>query len=52
MTYGEYTASKGTEELRAELKGLNEAIEKFECFNTRDLIMRNAIELELEKRIK
>ena len=50
MTYKEYVESKTTEELTEELGGLVSAIEVMECFGTRDLIMREEIEAELQKR--
>ena len=50
MKIKEYIKSKTTKELKAELDGLNDAIDKFECFSTKDLRMRELIEVELEER--
>jgi hypothetical protein len=50
MTYREYVESKTIKELKKELKELEDLIDVMECFNTRDLILREEIEIELLKR--
>ncbi len=50
MTYNIYVKSKTTGELQAELKDLTQAIDNFECFGWRDLILRGYITVELNNR--
>ena len=50
MTYTEYAQKKTTRELNKELGELNDMIEKVDCFNCRDLMLRDAIEAELHNR--
>ena len=50
MTYQQYVKKQTTAELVRELKQLNEAIEVFSCFNSKDLILREHTETELAKR--
>lgn len=50
MKLAEYFDSKTDKELRAELRGLNHAIDKVECFGVNDLHLRDAIEKELMRR--
>jgi len=50
MTYKEYVQKKTTKDLKNELTGLVDMIDNFDCFGTRDLILREEIEHELNKR--
>ena len=50
MTYENYCKEQTTAKLREELKELASLIDIAECFNTRDLVLREAIESELAKR--
>lgn len=50
MKLAEYFDSKTDQELRAELRGLNQAINKFDCFGVNDLLLRGEIIKELKRR--
>jgi len=50
MLLTEYFLKKTDKELKEELKGLNQAINKFECFGVNDLLLRDAIIKELKHR--
>ena len=50
MTYKEYLLKRTTEQLKKELTGLADMIDNIGCFGTRDLIMREEIEQELNRR--
>lgn len=50
MTYEQYVKQRSKEELKQELKWLNTAIDKVECFGTKDLILREYIKKELTNR--
>lgn len=48
IKYQEKPYSKYTiKELKSALKGLNDAIDVWDCFGTHDLLMRDAIEHEI-----
>lgn len=50
ITYQEYFANRTDQDLRQEAKGLRCAIYKVECYNTRDIVLLQKIEAELEHR--
>lgn len=50
MTIKEYVQGRTTEELKEELKGLRQAIDDFQCFNSQDILILDAIEAELTER--
>lgn len=52
MTNRDYVQMRTTKQLHEELKQLNDSIDVFECFNTRDLTLREEIEAELERRVR
>lgn len=52
MTLKQYVIRKTDKELLEELKGLNDIIDTVECFGSRDVILREFIEQELNRREK
>ena len=50
MTYKKYAEKLSNKKLVNKLKDLECAIEDVECFNTKDLLMREALESEAERR--
>lgn len=52
MTFQEYVGLRTIDQLQDELQDLNLAINTFEVFSVRDLRLRDAIERELDERIR
>lgn len=50
MNMNNYIKTRTTPELKAELRGLRQAIDKFECFGVSDLLLEEKIAEELERR--
>lgn len=50
VTYQEYVQKKTMKDLLNELRGLDDAIDGFECFNSRDVTLREHIEAEIVRR--
>lgn len=52
ITLEEYCKLRTDDQLKQELAGLNWAIDIMDCFNVGDILMRQAVEKELERRKK